>query len=234
MTQDDTKIQPGQAKQAAKTTIVGGQPPGNQRLLTEVPVGLEQLLAMAAASEEFARALRADPDDAIAASGLRLTATERAVLGATPEPMVAKMIARVETLLPRPERRLFLEQAAAALVVLLGAGTLAACKGGGETGQGARSGGAADPMDTQPLDIPRPMEAMRDHPPPGPPMGIRPDPPPPRPPDAMKRPMDSGMKRPMVPKKRPRPRDAPKSRGISHHRRNVDTGIRPDRRGDKR
>jgi len=278
MTTDDTKLQPGQARQAAKTTIVGGQPPGNQRLLSEVPVGLEQLLAMAAASEDFARALRQGPDSAIRASGLRLTGTERAVLGATPEPMVAKMIARVETLLPRPERRVFLERAAAALVVLVGGGALAACKGG-KTGPGARSGGAAEPMDsdpmgTEPVDVPRPMETMRDHPPPGPPAGIRPDPLPPRPmdamerptdamerptdamerptdamerpTDAMKRPMGSDMRperpavpqagatidRPMVPQTRPRPRDMPKSRGISHHRRNAVTGSRPSRKDD--
>ena len=44
-------------KQAARTTIVGGQPPGNERDLPPIPVALERLLGMAAAEEAFARAL---------------------------------------------------------------------------------------------------------------------------------------------------------------------------------
>lgn len=253
MTSDNQKIQPGQAKQAAKTTIVGGQPPGNQRLLAEVPVGLEQLLAMAAASDEFAQVLRREPDRAVAASGVRLTDTERAVLGATPEPMLAKMVARVETLLPRPERRLFLERAGLALAVLLSGGVMAACKDGGKTTKG--SGTTSPPQEpVTPMDPLRPMETMREPPPPKPPAGIRPDPPP-RPMDpkapkdpqgAMKRPMGSAMKpprpvvpqagatieRPMVPEKRPRPRQTPKSRGIDPFSR-TGTGIRPGRRDDE-
>ncbi len=252
MTTDDPKINAGQAKQAAKTTIVGGQPPGNQRLLNEVPVGLEQLLAMAAASEDFARVLREDPDAAIAASELRITATEQAVLRATPEPMLAKMIARVAEALPRPERRVFLERAASALAVLVGAVALGACKDGDKAAQSAQGSGATDPMDTV-----RPMEAMQDATPNLRPMGMRPDPSPPRP---MQRPMDSGMRRkapvqppqagvtierppvlksagarkdrPMVPSNRPRPKDAPKSRGISHHRQRTRTGIRAGRGDD--
>jgi hypothetical protein len=246
MTRDDTKINAGQAKQAAKTTIVGGQPPGNQRLLSEVPVGLEQLLAMAAASEDFARALREDPDSAVKASGLGLTTTELSVLRATPAPMLAKMTTRVAEALPRPERRIFLERAAAALAVLVGAATLGACMAGDKGAQGAKGSGATEPMDPM-----RPMESMQDATPNLRPMGMRPDPP--RPMDAMERPMDvmkpvrpvqppqagatierpptlktAGARkdRPMVPNKRPRPMDAPKSRGISHHRQRTRTGIR--------
>lgn len=248
MTTDDIKIQPGQPKQAAKTTIVGGQPPGNQRYLTEVPVGLEQLLAMAASNEEFAEALQVDLDTAVAASGVALSDTERAVLRATPVPMMKKMIDRVETLLPRPERRIFLERAAAALALLLGAGGLAACK---EPGKGTKSGGASDPMDAHPkaMDMPRPMDAMRASlpertagiRPDAPPAGIRPDAPRPRPKpmdpkDAMEpmRPAvpqagatierppagSAGVRaaRPMVPKKRRRPRKSIKTRGISGDR----------------
>jgi hypothetical protein len=229
MSTENPKINAGQAKQAAKTTIVGGQPPGNQRLLNEVPVGLEQLLAMAAASGEFARALREEPDSAIAACGVRLTDTERAVLRATPRPMLAKMIAQVESALPRPERRLFLEQAAAALAVLLGAGTLAACK---DSGKGTKSGGVSDPMDTR-----RPMDAMKrstdggvkpDKRPVPPAIGgVRPDKREvPQAGATIERPRPSGragvrVDRPMVPKKRPRPRPKPTR------------GSRPDRfRGD--
>ncbi len=255
MTRNDAKINAGQAKQAAKTTIVGGQPPGNQRLLSEVPVGLEQLLAMAAASEDFARALREDPDSAVKASGLDLTPTEQAVLGATPKPMLAKMIARVAEALPRPERRAFLERAAAALVALVGAATLGACKDGDKSAQGAKGSGATEPM--EPMDPLRPMESMQDATPNLRPMGMRPDPP--RPMDAMERPMDvmkpvrpvdsiqagatierppalktAGARkdRPMVPNKRPRPMEAPKSRGISYHRQRTRTGIRAGRGDD--
>jgi hypothetical protein len=248
MTRDDTKINAGQAKQAAKTTIVGGQPPGNQRLLSEVPVGLEQLLAMAAASEEFARALREDPDSAVRASGLLLTSTEQAVLRATPEPMLLKMIARVAEALPRPERRAFLERAAAAMVALVGGVALGSCKDGDKSAQGAKGSGATEPMDPM-----RPLDGMQDATPNLRPMGMRPDPPRPmgrpmeprpmqrlpplagdtieRPPAALKT-AGARMDRPMVPSKRPRPMDAPKSRGISYHRQRTRTGIRAGRGDD--
>lgn len=117
---------------AAKTTIVGGQPPGNDRELATVPVGLEELLGMAAVDPEFAAALLTDPAAAVAASGLDLTPTEQAILGALDQAALVPMIVRVGQTLPEPERRAFLEQAAAAVVVLVGgAAALAGCKGDG-------------------------------------------------------------------------------------------------------
>ena len=128
MTKDGRNDSVEQARQAAKTTIVGGQPPGNERPLAEVPVGLERLLAMAAASEPLRRELLADRDRVMAASNVALTDTEQAVLRATPASQLEKMIAQVDTALPQPERRQFLEQAAAALAILVGVGGVAACQ----------------------------------------------------------------------------------------------------------
>lgn len=55
--------------QPAKTTIVGGQPPGNSRDMATVPVGLEELLGMAAVDGAFAEALLTDPPAASARAG---------------------------------------------------------------------------------------------------------------------------------------------------------------------
>ena len=48
-------------KRAAKMTIVGGQPEtSNARDLPPVPVGIEELLAMAAVDKRFAKSLEQD------------------------------------------------------------------------------------------------------------------------------------------------------------------------------
>ncbi len=247
MSTDHGNMHPGQAKQAAKTTIVGGQPPGNQRLLSEIPVGLEQLLAMAAASEEFAAILRNEPERALKASGLQLTDTERAVLHAIPGPMLDTMIGRVETALPQPERRAFLERAGAALALLLGAGALAACKDSGGTAQG----GAADPMGGKPADMARPTDTMKPdamapeamkpeamRPKPMTPETMQREPPRIQAGATIKKPVSpragARAKRPMVPSKRPRGMKATKNprSTISGINSRAPTGIRPGRGDD--
>jgi hypothetical protein len=80
-------------RQAVHTTIVGGQPPGNTRELPPIPVGIEQLLGMAAVNPDFARALAADRAAAIGASGVALTATERGILDAIDAPALALLVA---------------------------------------------------------------------------------------------------------------------------------------------
>ena len=81
-----------QSKQAVKTTIVGGQPPGNDRPLQYIPVGLEELLAMAAVNPQFARALLTDRAGAMQASGVELTGTEQSVLGAVDDAALERMV----------------------------------------------------------------------------------------------------------------------------------------------
>lgn len=115
----------GAGKHAARTTIVGGQPPGNARDLESVPVGIEQLLGMAAVDADLAARLREDRQNVIEGSGVELTPTERAVLSAIDDATLAKMIAKVGENLADPDRRQFLSLATGALALLAGGGALA-------------------------------------------------------------------------------------------------------------
>lgn len=162
---------------------------------THVPVGLEHLLALASTSEEFARALAADPLRAAQAAGIELTRAEEAVLGAVDAPALDAMIARVKPALEEPDRRLFFEQAAAAVAFLVGGAALSGCQ---ET--------------TSPTNVRHepPPKRRPERPPalsggaridradePAPPGGIQPDRPP-RPPDPPARP-DAGAPRDTAP-----------------------------------
>ena len=228
-------------KQAARTTIVGGQPPGNDRDLIEVPVGLETVMAMAAASDAFAQCLLADREGAVRASRVTLTATEHAILRATGDGILTKMITEVGQRQPDPDRRVFLEHAAAALVVLLGAGGLAACGDkSAKRGGSATTTPASAPPRPQDASMPAdpPMRGMRPRPEHPPPTGSRPDPPiqiragsaPSRPADV---PCAGCQAAP--PMKRERPMRPSKSRGISPRRPRgpAVTGSRPLRDDDE-
>ncbi|MFH2008088.1 MAG: hypothetical protein ABI333_16015 [bacterium] len=171
MSQTKDRVQP------ARTTIVGGQPPGNAREAVPIPVGLEELLGMAAATPDFAEALLKDSSAAAAAAGLELTATETAILGAIDGRQLTLMIDEVRGQLPEPDRRAFFEQAAVAIAVLVG-GAAAAGVGCGSKKQSRPVGQAGDsPMDppaTQPDAAARamPREPPETH---APTKGIRPD-----------------------------------------------------------
>jgi len=201
----------------AKTTIVGGQPPGNSRELPRevppIPVGLEELLGMAAAEQAFADVLLRDPAAAADASGLTLTPTELTILRTVGRGSLTQMIAQLRQQQPEPERRAFLEQAAAALAVAVavgGATVVAGCKGQDKSGNKSTT---PTPKSTGPKNKPPasyPAET-----------GARPDRPPSR---------DGGTD-----KVRPRPMKHYPTRGIRpppsgldpHDRRG--TGARPDR-----
>lgn len=201
-------------KTAIKTTIVGGQPPGNERALDgSVSVGIEELLSMAAADEEFAGALLERREEALEASGVPLTASERAILGTVTPAALEQMIAGVRAMLPEPERREFLGRSAAAMLLLLGSGAAASGAGCNRSVTGSR-----------PEPIPAPPQTTT---------GSRPDRPeeitPPRP--------DMGVAEPPpLPPTGHRPDLPPKSRGISPDRPRPDehgfgspkTGSRPD------
>ncbi|MFH2007622.1 MAG: hypothetical protein ABI333_13635 [bacterium] len=118
---------------AARTTIVGGLPLGNDRGPATIPVALEELLGLAAAEPAFGDALLGDPlaaaRAAARAGGVELTVTEGAILAAVDRGALTRMIAEVRDRQPEPERRAFLEQAALALTALVGGGAaLAGCE----------------------------------------------------------------------------------------------------------
>jgi hypothetical protein len=222
---------------AAKTTIVGGQPAGNSRDVATVPVGLEELLGMAAMDDDFAEALLTDPDPAVEASGVTLTSTEQTILRGLRQATLEPMIARIRQHLPEPERRAFLEQGAAAVALLVGGGALLAATGCKDDRKPS----------ARKTTSPRRMAPDRD----AVDTGARPD----RPPmqrdpgdaqDAGVITMDTPEPRPQPkPRPRPGPREMHYSKGIRPRRprpRSFDprdtrtTGISPDRpkrRGDK-
>ena len=119
-------------KRAVKTTIVGGQSQENRRPLPPIPIGIEQLLSIAAVSREFATALVRDRDAAIEAAALELTPTERRILSAVDDRALRRMIASAEGSVPDRDRRAFLTRSAAALLVLAGGAAVASASACGD------------------------------------------------------------------------------------------------------
>lgn len=169
---DDTEQGLGTPRrEAARTTIVGGQPDGNARDLPPIPVGLEHLMGLAAASPEFAEALERDRQAALRATGLELSASERAILSVVPSPALSQMISRVEGKLDAPDRRRFFEQAAIALAALVGAATSVSASGCSkkEPSQSEKQGSSPDKdqpgapeADREPAREPEAREPPRD------------------------------------------------------------------------
>jgi len=122
----------GKRGPTVKTTIVGGQPPGNERAPGGIPVGVEELLSMAAVEPEFAQALMERPEETIQASGVALTESEQAILKSVGPGNLAAMIDGVRGVMPDEQRRDFLGRSAAAVLLLasgVGSGA-AACDWG--------------------------------------------------------------------------------------------------------
>ncbi len=185
-----------------------------------IPVGLEDLVGLAAASEDFAELLGARRDEAVAASGVDLAPTEAAVLGAVDDSTLARMIQTCRAQQGAPARRVFLARASAAVLLLLG---VAGCEK--KTNGGSRQPGAAPEPSMSPPAMDPPD--LRQTPKPGPDAGVPlvRDPPPVRDP-----PLVSAGVRPV--RTRPKRPSGVKT-GISpEHRRKqkleVDTGSRPD------
>jgi hypothetical protein len=90
--------------------------------LPPVPVGLHKLLRLAAVDPGFRARLVAQRDEAAAAAGVRLTASERAILRAVPAGQLDQLAERMPP--PRPEQATRLRQIAANAVLLLGGAAL--------------------------------------------------------------------------------------------------------------
>lgn len=108
---------PGEAE-AARTTIVGGQPPSSGRSVGDVPRGVEILIKKAAVDAEFRALLLARRGGAAAEIGLKLEAGEEAVLRATPASQLEAIIDRTKVD-PR-HRAALLSWSAAVIVAALG------------------------------------------------------------------------------------------------------------------
>jgi hypothetical protein len=111
-------------RRAIKTTIVGGQPSGNERELRDVPVGIEGILAMAAVDDKFADALLKDRPSAVKASGIELAETEKHVFASVDNETLSQMIEKMRRRIPEKSRPVFMRKSAAALLALVGTGLL--------------------------------------------------------------------------------------------------------------
>jgi hypothetical protein len=142
------------------TTIVGGQPPGRGRApLGEVPLGMEQVLYLAAVDPGFREDLLADAGAAVEDRGLPLRASERAMLSAIPPAQLDAAVAAIDTSADNVQRRSFMKLVAAGAMTIAAAEATAGCTEGADTG-------------IRPYDLARPEVAPEAGPAP---TGIRPD-----------------------------------------------------------
>jgi hypothetical protein len=107
-------------KDAVRTTIVGGRPPGSGRGHISVPRGIEVLVKKAAVDPEFRELLFEQRGAAAAAIDLELDPAENAMLNAIPQEQLAQIIS--QTTVPLEQRRVFLGRLAVAMLAVLGAG----------------------------------------------------------------------------------------------------------------
>jgi len=109
---------PREEREAVRTTIVGGRPPGSGTSIGAIPRGIEVLVKKAAVDPAFRTLLlerRARSADAIA---LTLTPAEAAMLAAVPAEQLDAIIDAA--VVPESSRRAFMGAAAAAMLAALG------------------------------------------------------------------------------------------------------------------
>jgi hypothetical protein len=108
---------------AARTTIVGGRPPGVGKGLGNIPRGIELLVKKAAVDAAFRAALLAERSAAAGRIGLELTPAERVMLDGAPAEQLQAVIARTKV---EPSAvPALMGKAAAAMLVALGLTALA-------------------------------------------------------------------------------------------------------------
>ena len=107
-------------KDAVRTTIVGGRPPGSGRNTGTIPRGIEVLVKKAAVDSEFRELLFEQRGAAAAAIELELDPAENAMLNAIPQEQLAQIVG--QTTVPVEHRRVFLGRIAMAMLAVLGGG----------------------------------------------------------------------------------------------------------------
>ncbi|MGD0091203.1 MAG: hypothetical protein ABSE73_14900 [Planctomycetota bacterium] len=112
-------------KEAVRTTIVGGRPPGCGQDVGAVPRGLEVLMKKAAVDPAFKQLLIEKRAGAAQAIRLTLEPAEALMLAQVPAAQLESIIAR--TKVREIDRAAFLGQAAALMLAALGAGSLSGC-----------------------------------------------------------------------------------------------------------
>jgi hypothetical protein len=107
-------------KEAVKTTIVGGRPPGSGRHHGVIPRGIEVLIKKASVDPEFRSLLLEKRADAAQEIDLKLSTAEAAMLNAIPAQQIETIIEN--TTIPNEQRRIFLGKVATAMLATLGLG----------------------------------------------------------------------------------------------------------------
>lgn len=115
------------SREAADTTIVGGQPRVKRTHPVNIPVGVERVLYVAATDPEFRAALLRDRDRAAAERGFDLRPAEVAMLRVPTADQLGATIDRLDTSAPNVERRQFMRAVAATAVAAAAGSALAAC-----------------------------------------------------------------------------------------------------------
>ena len=105
-------------REAVRTTIVGGRPPGSGQSIGPIPRGIEVLVKKASVDPEFRKSLLTDPLDAAGEIGLTLDPAEKMMLGSVPAAQLEAIIAR--THVPDRDRRAFLGKVAAVMLATMG------------------------------------------------------------------------------------------------------------------
>jgi hypothetical protein len=105
-------------REAVRTTIVGGRPPGSGQSLGNIPRGVEVLIKKASVDPAFRDLLLTRRAEAAEEIGLQLDPAEAMMLAAATREQLESVIAR--TNVPEEHRRVFLGKAAAAMLALLG------------------------------------------------------------------------------------------------------------------
>jgi hypothetical protein len=156
-------------KEAVRTTIVGGRPPGSGRSNGTIPRGIEVLVKKAAVDPEFRELLFEQRGGAAAAIELELDPAEHAMLNAIPREQLAQIIS--QTTVPVEQRRVFLSRLAVAMLAVLGAG-MAGCK---PNTAGIQSDRPDPQLATEGIRPDRPTNAPPAQPLVPTPAGVRPD-----------------------------------------------------------
>lgn len=104
--------------------------PGDFRVdHSDLPLGIERVLYLAATEPDFAEALMKDRTEAISNRGVVLRPSERALLEALPEDLLRANISAVDPSPPNVERRTFLRAAAlTSATVAVGRGAVGGCE----------------------------------------------------------------------------------------------------------
>ena len=130
----------GDGRRGAGRPLVGGSIGKRERFAQKVsvPVGLEKVLYLAARDSDLRARLLADRAGTIAALGVALRPSERAMLEAAPRAGLDAMIDRIDV--SNPRKRRFMNLVAAAATSLAAGTALVGCS--------TESGGIRDDVDT--------------------------------------------------------------------------------------